>query len=179
MVMIMTIKEIEKQLEKQTKIELLDLIVLMMNKNDNNRQLIDNKIDDKNSNTVGLERRIRRKIKSHDVFYYEVYKLLTDYYEISINKEKILELSKEVLEYFFIELEAYGHRYPETLLDYSLNIFDIALKAAKELQDTESADELYCMIRFEQDGFYDCFYEIFFKYFNTDEDDNVIMSEKE
>ena len=175
----MTIKEIEKQLEKQTKKELLDLIILMMNKNDNNRQLIDHKINDKNSNKVGLERRIRRKINSHDDSYYETYKLLTDYYEVSLDTKKILELSIGVLEYFFVELEAYGHRYPQTLLDYSLNIFEIALKAAKELLDTESADELYCMIRFEQEGFYECFYEKFFNYFSTDEDDNVVLWEKE
>jgi hypothetical protein len=35
------------------------------------------------------------------------------------------------------------------------------------------------MIRFEQDGFYDCFYEKFLNYFSTDEDDNVVLWEKE
>ena len=174
----MTIKEIEKQLERQSKKELLDLIILMMNKNDNNRQLIDNKINDKNSNKAGLERRIRRKIESHDGSYFETYKLFTDYYEVSLDTQKILELSIEVLENFFIELEAYSHRYPQALLDYSLNVFEIALRAAKELLDIESADELYCMIRFEQEGFYECFYEKFFNYFSTDDNDNVVLWEK-
>ncbi len=171
--------EIIKQLEKHTKKELLDLIVLMMNKNDNNRQLIYNKFNHKNPKTDGLERRIRKEIEHLEGSYSETYKLLTDYVETSTDTEKILELSKVVLEYFFIELEAYGHRYPKSLFDYILNIFEIALKAAKELQDTKSANELYCMIRFEQDGFYDYFYEIFCNYFNTDEDDNVIMWDKE
>lgn len=175
----MIFEEIVTQLEKHTKKELLDLILLLMNKNDNNRQLIYNKLNHKNPNTTGLEKRIRRKIKSHDGSYYETYKLLTDYVETSTDTGKILELSKVVLEYFFIELEAYGYRYPKSLFDYILNIFEIALKAAKELQDTKSANELYCMIRFEQEELHDCFNEKLLNYFNTDEDDNVIMWERE
>lgn len=51
----MAFDEIIKQLEKHTKKELLDLIVLMMNKNDNNRQLIYNKFNHKNPKADGLE----------------------------------------------------------------------------------------------------------------------------
>jgi len=174
----MKLDEITKKLKKLTKKELFELIKLMMNKNDNNRQLIYNLLNNNNPKTKLLVKKIRREVESPDGSYYEAYRLLTDYVETSTDTKTILELSIELLEYFFIEIEAYDRRYPETLFEFTLNTYEIALKAAFELRDIKAADELYSIIRFEEEGF-EVFLDAFYGYFNIDDDENVILYEKE
>ncbi len=168
--------ETMKKLEKLTKTELLKLIELMMNKNNNNYQLINNKLNNKNPKSKLLAKKIRKKVESPDGSYYEAYRLLSNYIQTSTDTETILELSKELLEYYFIEIEAYGHRCPETLYDFTLNTYEIALQAANELKDLKAADDLYYMIRFEVDELEE-FYETFREYFDVDNEDNIIFYE--
>jgi hypothetical protein len=168
--------ELDKKLDKLSKNELLELIKILMDKNDQNYQLIDHILNKKNPSINRLKNKIRR-LMERDGAYHSAYQLYIDYVRTSVDDHSILDLSKDVLEYFFIDLEAYGHPIPEDLFDYTLDIYEIALKSARVLKDVESADDLHTMIGVGYTDEHEAFVDLFSMYFSYDDNDNIIIDD--
>ena len=166
----------DKKLDKLSKKELLDLIKIVIDKNGQNYQLIDHILNKKNPSINRLKNKIRR-LMERDGAYHSAYHLYIDYVRTSVDNQSILDLSKDVLEYFFIDLEAYGHPIPEDLFDYTLDIYEIALKSARDLKDIESADDLHTMIGVGYTDVYEAFVDLFYRCFSYDDDENIIIDD--
>lgn len=170
----MTIDETMKKLEKLTKTELLDLIELMMKKNDNNHQLINNKLGNKNPKSKTIEKQIIKSFNSNQS-YYEAYFIYKNYVDASTDNESILEVSRTLLGYLVDELEDCGLSCPTALYETTIEIYEVALKSAYELKDLEAAEELHGLIGLDYDGVFEGFLDVFYSYFDIDDEDNVIL----
>jgi hypothetical protein len=168
--------QMNNQLKNLSKKDLLNLIQILLDKNDHNYQLINHILNKKNQSIKPLKGKIRRSME-RDGAYHSAYQMYIDYVRASVDDKSILELSKDVLEYFFIELEAYGHPIPEDLYDYTLDIYESALKSARALKDLESADDLYTMIGVGYEDTYEAFVDIFHMYFSYDDEENIIIDD--
>jgi hypothetical protein len=138
--------------------------------------LIDHVLNKKKQSIKSLKNKIRR-VMERDGAYHSAYQMYIDYVRTSVDDNSILDLSKDVLEYFFIELEAYGHPIPEELFDYTLDIYENALKSARALKDLESADDLHTMVGVGYVDTYEAFIDLFYMYFSYDDEENIVIDD--
>jgi hypothetical protein len=169
-------EKVKSKIKTLRKSELVDLIIFLIEKNSNCQKLLSKKLGIRSmENHKLIIKRLRREINNHTGSYYNAYILVKDFAESSTDDHKILEITMEALEYFFIEIDLYGHEVPDSLFDYTLEIYEYAIECAYNLKDFVAADSLYIMVRDDIVGIYEPFEEVFHNYFDFDDEENIII----
>lgn len=97
--------------------------------------------------------------------------------ETSISDEDSLKVAVESAERFIDELVSYDYMHPDELFDMTMELFDKALSIASRQCNLVSGMKLYEMIPSDYDAFYEEFINVFFMYFDVDDEENIINYE--
>lgn len=162
-------------LKNKTQEELLEILIFVCNKNQNAAVLLHNILNKKKRSPKRVLTKILRLVDDPTSEYTDIYLLVKDFLETSISDEDMLLVAVESADRFIDELISYDYMHPEELLDRALELYDRALSIASCQSNLQSGQKLYDMIPFDCDGINEEFINIFFMYFDIDENDNVII----
>jgi hypothetical protein len=160
-------------LESKTKKELLYILKVVCDKNENAAELLHNILHNKKTSSKRVLNKIFRLLENPTSNYTTTYVSVKHFLETSISAEDTLKVALESTERFIDELVSYDYMHPDELYDMTLELYDKALSIASSQGSIQSGAKLYDMIPSEIDSFYEEFINIFFMYFDVDEEENV------
>ena len=164
-------------LEAKTKRELLDILKIVCDKNENANELLHNILNNKKTSSIRTLKKVYKLLDDPTSDYTQIYLLVKRFLETSISNDDALNVAVKSAERFIDELISYDSMHPDELFDMTMELYDQALSMASCQNHILSGTKLYVMIPSDYDSFYEEFINVFFMYFDVDDEENIINYE--